>query len=104
MPSFGYIVACLNLDRTSSPLCHSSTKPVDAFGDHFTWKMKSCHFPRTSFVFHGVVVLVSVRRISSPLTKNSTGGEPQQPSWCHWVKTCHVFTLGKSGANITCQR
>jgi hypothetical protein len=104
MPCPAYIVAMERFPTTRWPLCHSSMKPTAGLGDHFTRKMKSCHTPRTSFVRHGVTLDVIVRRISSPYTKNSTGGEPQHPSWCHCVKSCHVFTLGKSGANITCHR
>jgi len=33
----------------------------------------------------------------SPSTSSSTGGEPQQPLWCHWVKTCQApVGAGKS--------
>src|SRR5437879_1004770 len=35
------------------------------------------------------------------MMSNSSGGDPQQPLWCHWVKTCHMLLLGNVvGKNV----
>src|SRR6266571_4181824 len=62
---------------------------------------KSCQTPRTSGVFHTSRSPLWLTWISSPSMSNSSGGDPQQPLWCHWVKTCQVLLLGNvDGKNV----
>ena len=88
---------------TFVPSYQSSTSPRSGFDDQITWKTKSCQTPRTSGVLHSVTMglrtLLSSATVS-PWMSNSIGGEPQQPLWCHWVKTCHELALGYEESNI----
>src|SRR5690349_12763687 len=90
---------------TFLPSYQSSMKPRSGFDDQITCMTKSCHTPRTRGVAQMATVplLLGGFRSSesvSPFTSNSSGGEPQQPLWCHCVKTCHLFSLGYDASNI----
>ena len=67
--------------------------------------MKSCHLPRTSGVRPDDGAGLPPHAASPRRgPRNSTGGEPELPAWCHCVKSCQVFATGKSSRTSCCQR
>ena len=82
------------------PSYQSSMNPRSGLDDQITCMTKSCQTPRTKGVLHSSTVgpfpgggFRSSIRVP-PFKSNSRGGEPQHPLWCHWVKTCHLFSMG----------